>query len=500
MGALLLATLAVAAGEVATAPAAERSGPDIFAVIVGNNASDGGELADLRYADDDAARYHELLSIAGGQVELLSVLDADTQRLHPGVAERARVPRREVLLGALRRTFDAIRDAERSGRRTAFYFVYVGHGSIGPDGEGQMHLVGGRFSRSDFFQQVLAESPASVNHVIIDACNAYLMVARRGDTSAVDAALDRFLAREDLAEYPNTGVLVSTSEATEVHEWSRFSAGVFSHEVRSALVGGADVDGDGRATYAEVRAFIAAANARIDNPKARLEIHAAPPRINLREPIFDRAWAPHAPTLRIPGQMAGRYFVEDTRGVRYADFHSSPDFTITLTLVPQELYYLRSDTQEIRIPTSVLQSASATDLPAHPISLAMRGSESDEFRRNLFALPFGPAYFEGYRASLPDPRSRARAEALKPEPRGLSGKRIAALSVLGAGAASLVASLVVGLGVQDLRDQYARAVGDDEDIAGLEGQIEGRVLATNVLLGAGIGLVVTGATLWLWPE
>jgi hypothetical protein len=500
MGAPLLAALALAAGATVPAPPAQRSGPDIFAVIVGNNASDGSELADLRYADDDAARYHELLSMAGGNVEILSVLDADTQRIHPEVAERARVPRRDVLLGALTRTFDAIRAAERAGRRTAFYFVYVGHGSIGPDGEGQMHLVGGRFTRSDLFQQVLAESPASVNHVIIDACNAYLMVARRGDTATVDAALDQFLAREDLSEYPNTGVLVSTSEATEVHEWSRFSAGVFSHEVRSALVGGADVDGDGRATYAEVRAFIAAANARIDNPKARLEVYAAAPRINLREPIFDRAWAPDAPTVRVPDQMAGRYFVEDTRGVRYADFNSSPDFTVTLTLVPQELYYLRSDGLEIRVPTGVLQAANAADLAAQPITLAMRGSESDAFRRNLFALPFGPAYFEGYRASLPDPRSRARIEAAQPERRGLSAKRVAALSVAGAGAASLVASLVVGLGVQDLRDQHARAIGDDDDIADLEGRIEDRVLATNLLLGAGIGLVVTGATLWLWPE
>jgi hypothetical protein len=494
----MIATLLLASALASPAPA----DPAIFAVIVGNNASDGGELADLRYADDDAARYHELLSMTGGQVEILSVLDADTQRVHPEVAERARVPRRDVLIETLDRTFEAVRDAERAGRRTSFYFVYVGHGSIGADGEGQMHLVGGRFSRSDLFQQVLAKSPATVNHVIIDACNAYLMVARRGDAVDVDVALDQFLAREDLSEYPNTGVLVSTSEATEVHEWSRFSAGVFSHEVRSALVGGADVDGDGRATYAEVRAFIAAANARIDNPKARLEVYAAAPRVNLREPIFDRAWAPKAATLRIPDQMAGRYFVEDGRGVRYADFHSSPDFAVTLTLVPRELYYLRSDDLEIRVPAGVLKTADASALPSQPIALAMRGSESDEFRRNLFALPFGRAYFEGYRASLPSPGGRSRAEALQPpaERGGLSGKRVAALTVAGAGAASLVASLVVGLGVQDLRDQYARAVGDGDDLARLEGQIDDRVLATNLLLGAGIGLVVTGATLWLWPE
>jgi len=487
---------------VAPTPVLDARTPDTFAVIVGNNASDGGELADLRYADDDAARYDELLSLTGARVELLSVLDADTQRIHPEVARKARVPRRDELADALKRSFEAIRRAREAGRRTVFYFVYVGHGSIGPDGEGQMHLVGGRFSRSDLFQRVLAKSPATINHVIIDACNAYLMVARRGDGDVVDAALDRFLAREDLSEYPNTGVLVSTSEATEVHEWSRFSAGIFSHEVRSALAGGSDVDGDGRATYAEVRAFIAAANARIDNPKARLRVYASPPRLHLDEPIFDRAWAPDAPTLRVPDDMAGRYFVEDERGVRYADFHSSPSFEVTLALVPRKMYFLRSQGLEIRIPTGVLRSADAADLPHAPISLAMRGSESDEFRRNLFALPFGPAYFEGYRASLPDTRFRGRVEARTSAPpsRGLSTKRIAGLGVAGAGVASLVASLVVGLGVDGLKDDLERAVGDEDEIAGLQSRIDDRVLATHVLLGAGLGLVVTGATLWLWPE
>lgn len=484
------------------APPPSTDRPALFAVIVGNNASDGGELPDLRYADDDAARYHELLSMAGAQIELLSVLDQDTQRLHPEVAARARVPNRRELSVALDTTFEAIRAASRAGRRTVLYFVYVGHGSIGRDGEGQMHLVGGRFSRSDLFQEIVSRSPATVNHLIIDACNAYLMVARRGGLSeaAVDAALERFLAREDLSEYPNTGVLVSTTEATEVHEWSRFSAGIFSHEVRSALVGAADVDDDGRAGYDEVRAFIAAANARIENPKARLEVHAAPPRVHLNEPLFDQAWADDAPKLRIPAEMAGRWWVEDDRGVRYADFHSSPESSVTLALSPQrDLYYLRNDAHVRRVPTGVLQSADAARLEREPLTLAQRGSESDQFRRHLFSLPFGPAYFEGYRASLPDPGSRVRTLRSEPERPGLSGTRIAGLAVGGAGAASLIASLVVGLSVDGLRDQHARAVGDDDDIDDLEGQIDDRVLATNLLLGAGVGLVVTGVTLWLWP-
>jgi hypothetical protein len=492
----VIAPVLLAALSAAAPPPVED--PAVFAVIIGNNASDGGELRDLRFADDDAARYYELFSLTGGRVELLSVLDADTQRLHPEVAAVARVPREDELSAVLDGVFEEIRQVRAAGRRTVFHFIYVGHGSVGRDGEGQMHLVGGRFSRSDLFQKVISRSPATVNHVIIDACNAYLMVARRGSEADVDAALEQFLAREDLAAFPNTGVLLSTSEAAEVHEWSRFSAGIFSHEVRSALAGGSDVDRDGRATYDEVRAFIAAANARIDNPRARLEVHAAPPRVDLRAPLFDRAWT-RAQEVKIPAEMAGRYYLEDSRGVRYADFHSSPDLSLVFTLVPQDLYFLRGEDFELRLPTSVAKRVDASTLEPRPLTIAMRGSESETFQKYLFALPFGPSYFEGYRASLPGPNA-VRAPVEPAPRRGLSGRQVAGIVVAGTGAASLIASLVVGLSVGALEAEYGEAVGSDDDIDDLEGQIDDRVLVTNVLLGAGIGLAVTGATLILWPD
>lgn len=491
MNALLLLPLLVASAT------AER--PDVFAVIVGNNASNGGELADLSFADDDAARYFELFSLTGGRVEILSVLDADTQLLHPQVASKARAPRRDELERALDTTFDAIRQARSAGRRTAFYFIYVGHGSVGADGEGQMHLLGGRFSRSDLFQRVVSRSPATVNHLIIDACNAYLMVARRGVDTSDEVALSRFLAREDLSAFPNTGVLVSTSEAAEVHEWSRFAAGIFSHEVRSALIGASDVDADGRATYDEVRAFIAAANARIENPRARLEIYAAAPRLNLREPIFDRAWVTSAITLQVPSKLSGRYYVEDGRGVRYADFHSSSEFDLTLTLVPRDLYFLRGEAFEMRIPAAVMRTVDAATLSQEPLTLAARGSESATFQRHLFALPFGPSYFEGYRASIASDAPSSRAFAVV-DREGLSGRQIAGISVAGAGVASLFASLVLELSTSALRTDFERAVGSDADIDDLEDQVEDRALARDVLLGAGVGLLVTGATLVFWPN
>src|SRR5206468_464674 len=122
---------------------------------------------------------------------------------------------------------EARRDAE-AGRRVVFYFIFSGHGDVSADGIGYVHLLDGPWTRSDLFEEVLARSPAAVNHVIIDACNAYYLVARRGGQAAPagdNSLLVRdFLNREHLAAFPNTGVLLSTSRAAEVHEWGRIEA------------------------------------------------------------------------------------------------------------------------------------------------------------------------------------------------------------------------------------------------------------------------------------
>jgi hypothetical protein len=475
--------------------------PAVFAVIVAHNQSSDGSLGALAYADDDGARYAELLGLATEQVTLLSVLDPATQRLHPAAARSARAPTRAELLSALGRTFERVAAARDAGRRTVFYFVYVGHGSIGEDGEGTMHLVDGRFTRADLFQEVLARSPAAINHVVIDACHAYFMVARRGgDATPMEAALQSFLQKEGLDAYPNTGVLLSTSKAKEVHEWSRFGAGIFSHEVRSALVGAADVDGDGRVTYGETRAFIAAANARVDNPMARLEVYARPPAIHLDEPLFDGAWAEAAPRLVVPGGRAGRWYLEDERGVRYADFHSAPEERLALTLVPQPRYYLRNDTTELEIRLDVVQRADAGELAPQPLALAMRGAEDATFQRDLFALAFGRAYYEGYRSASPLPEPAVTAAMPAPAASGLGGRRWAAVGLGGAGVAALATGVGLWLAADGKADRYQAFIGDDDDLEELGASAQDYTTASRVLVGVGGGLVAAATALWLWPE
>ncbi len=480
----------------ATQAAAEV--PQTFAVIVAHNQSADGSLAPLQYADDDGARYAELLGLSAQHVTLLSVMDPNTQSLHPKLAAQALVPSRSELEAALKETFEAVEAAKAAGQRTVFYFIYVGHGSVGEDGEGAMHLADGRFSRADLFQEVLAKSPATINHVIIDACHAYLMVARRGSTGATETALRSFLKKEGLSAYPNTGVLLSTSRAKEVHEWSRFSAGIFSHEVRSAMIGAADVNGDGAVTYAETQAFVAAANARVDNPQARLEVFASPPAVHLAEPLFSKAWTRNAPRLKIPASQAGRWYLEDERGVRYADFNSAPTETLTLTLVPQPRYFLRNGDRELEIPLGVQAQIDASKLKPRPVALAMRGSEAVTFQRDLFALPFGQAYYEGYRAAAPAPL--ASAEVWRPQPNPANkNQRWIALGLGGAGAATLATGLGLAWFAQNQAGNYKTFIGDDEELRSLESNANSATNASRVLLGTGGGLLASALIIYLWP-
>ncbi|MBN2360272.1 MAG: caspase family protein, partial [Deltaproteobacteria bacterium] len=271
----------------ATAPAASAR----FALIIGSNQSPKPELPALRHADDDAAKYYELFAQLG-EARLLTVLDDASQASFGGLADRSLVPSRANLQTALDQLLAGVAAARQQGSKTAFYFIYSGHGDVGPGMQGLLYLGSEKFSRRDLYQQVIARSTADYNHVVIDACNAYFMVERRGDYRPDEAGADHgglvqdLLAAEDLRNHPNTGVMLSTSDEADSHEWSRFGSGLFSHEVRSGLLGGADLDQDGSVGYDELAAYLAAANSKVDNPKAKIHYYAAAPAKNRREPLL----------------------------------------------------------------------------------------------------------------------------------------------------------------------------------------------------------------------
>ena len=390
-----------------------------YAVIVAHAGDEGGELTPLEYADDDGARYHELFSQLADDVRLYTVLDPASQQLHPEVAKLARIPRRAEVLRGIAEAFERIRIDAAAGHETVFYFVLVGHGTISDGGEGTVALLDGAFSRTDLFQQVLARSPATTNHVIVDACNAYYLVHRRGDGTGPprQAAVQAFVAREDLARYPNTGILLSTSSEKDTHEWSAYRAGVFSHELRLALAGGADVNGDGVIAYSEVAAFLGAANQHVTT-QARVEVFARPPAADVARPLVDLRAARFTHWLQVPKGPASRIYLEDRRGVRYLDAHIGGKHPVVFGLVPSTHYFVRTadGTREVKITLARRTRIELDRRAMKPSAITARGAVEQSFRLHLYAEPFDADYYRGFVAAQGTPPVALDARRWRPGP------------------------------------------------------------------------------------
>lgn len=390
---LLLATAASAAPERV-----------FYTLIIANNVGTEPTQAPLRFADDDGARYYELLSPRSRETVLLSVLDAETQASHPGLAARAAPPTRTALREALERLNPKMAEDKARGRMPVLYFVFTGHGQRGAAGEGAVSLLDGAFTRTDLYTQVLAPSQASLIHLIVDACDSYFFVHSRGalpiGPARLEAVREHLNARE-LSRYPHVGAVLSTSREQESHEWSAIRSGVFSHQVLSALSGAADVNADGRVEYSELQAFIASANQGVNDVRGRLEVSIHPPALDRSVALVDLGMRAGLGFLLLPAGLEGRLWVEDARGVRVAELNKERERSLVLGLPPAPGYFLRAKGREA--PFRFVREGAVVDagsLAWREQSVASRGAMEDAFRDRLFLVPFGPRFYEGYMASL----------------------------------------------------------------------------------------------------
>jgi hypothetical protein len=388
-----------------------------YAVVVAQNRSLDPGVKPLQYADDDGVRTWELLSLYAEHASIFAVLDEDTARLHPEAARRAEVPERVAILARLARYNQMMaRDRER-GDEPELFFVYAGHGDVDAGGQGYINLHDGKMTRSELYREVIAPSRARFLHVVIDACRSYFMVSARGRRPWVDDAVpagedrsDRriqaFLEAEKLERYPQTGVVVATSGDQETHEWSRYRGGILSHELRSALTGAADVNGDGKVEYSEARAFVAAANARVKLPQARIDVFARPPALDRNRPLVDLRRALRKGRTRLlhfGPKLAGRFHIEDDRGVRYADLNKEPGSSFDVLLQAHRAYFVRrDDLEETEIRPSRRARVDLGRASWAPVALAARGAVEQTFRVNLYQVPYGPRFYEGYVAKSGD--------------------------------------------------------------------------------------------------
>jgi hypothetical protein len=412
---VLLASLsALAAPTVST----EQDAPVVRrALVVAYNGSDAPGMPPLRFADDDGVRWAETLRRLGVDVVLLTVPDADTAQTERSRLAGVRAPTLAALDEAVSTLARRNASDHAAGRTVDFLFVYVGHGRTGEAGRAYLTLADGQLDQEGLYGRVVERLGADYVHLLVDACHAAGVVGSRGGDPLVLRRLQRALEQERLAGHPRVGAIFAESDEGETHEWSRLRAGVFSHAARSALLGGADVNGDGRVEYSELDAFVASVIRGVKSPRARLAVRTFPPALDPTRALVGPA--PEGPRLRLPASPVGaRVSVEDTLGVRLADAHRTAGEALVLALPEREAYWLRLPGGEARVRRADLD-ASRLPEPGPP-EVARRGAAEESLLQGLFALPFGRDFYEGYVTSAGVPAVDFTAPAPVPEPVGTS--------------------------------------------------------------------------------
>lgn len=389
-----------------------RDRVQLFALVIGHNGTSAPDQAPLRFADDDAVNLAVLLRELGADVELMTAPDRDTQALLPQMTRLAQRPSLPALLEAHRRLVERMYAARRANPDPVEFLIYYsGHGDVGPDGQGFLTLDGGKLTRHHLFETLLGKSPADFNHLVVDACQSEDFVLSRGREWKRDRAgaaharsVREYLDEHHLGSFPNTGVILATSADQQTHEWKRYRGGVFSHELRSGLRGGADLNGDGRIEYSELGAFVSAANSGVRDPRARLDVVVRPPRVDERRPILRHEAIASRRVLYFPAGDGHHYVIEDGRGVRLADLRRSPEGPGYLRLPDGEVFVYRNaghesgtaTTEESRIDPGAIGVIRVAQLGFRDVDQASRGALDQAFRKGLFTVPFGAGYYSGY--------------------------------------------------------------------------------------------------------
>ncbi|HPS30285.1 MAG TPA: caspase family protein [bacterium] len=381
--------------------------PKRFVVIVGVNSSPANSsLEPLNFADDDAAKYFVIMKRYSEKTYLLTTPDSDTQKRFPQISGYAVVPSKDNLKNYLSKIYNEIAEVKKKGFSTDLMFIYSGHGIFLDDKEGALTLSDGVISRTELYDYVIKKSPADFNHLIIDSCNSYYMVNQRGgkeewkkqSTGVVRSdAVRNFFSGYDLSSYPNTGVVLSTSSEADSHEWNRIRSGVFSHELLSGIIGAADVNEDGKIEYSEIKAFLDAANLKVNDTKEKLSIFVKPPAQDQRRALFILDGVSQSAILKIPRNIKGRFFIENSLGTRYFDMNKTDEQSVSIMLVPEKLYYLVDNTNFLvyKIENASHGEIFFSRLKAEKEGVKSKGISDDRLKAALFAQPYGISFYKG---------------------------------------------------------------------------------------------------------
>lgn len=452
-----------------------------MALVIGNNASPPNSpgVPHLRYADDDALATHLLLRQAGVDSRLLASFDRDTRALHRdstplGPPTRAQVHR---ALGELRLSVDR---EKRQGRRVEFLFYFSGHGDVS-EGEGFVSLEDDAFTRSDL-HALLRSVGADRNHVIVDACRSYFLVFDRGTLER-----ERYTGvappERVPADLQDTGFVLSTSSARDSHEWARYQGGILSHQLRSALRGAADTNGDAQVSYRELSAFLRVANQAIANPQLRPDFTVRPSQGSGDEAIL--SWRERQPDLSIPKSDLGHFYVETRQGVRLLDAHPALDQPLSLWLGQRRPLFVRLADESLEYSLTDGSPTSLAGLEPSAPALQQRGAR-DLALADLFKLPFSR---RDVAASVLQSPSGNRGRRVAPEERERDAIRSAAgWAVLASGLTAAALGIRVALVATNARGK--------DQLRASEANRQLDTVRAPLLVAS--GLTAAFGSVWMW--
>jgi hypothetical protein len=370
-----------------------------FAIVVGYNKSANPKLKDLRYGDDDAVQNAQLMTQFGAKVDILTELDADSSVIYEK-SQSYLAPTLKNLSDSFAAMNREMKRAKAEGHRPVLYFFFSGHGDVERN-EGIVYFKDGKLKRSELIR-FLKNSEAFSNHIIIDACKSYFMVFSRGAGGKRKRIDMKFsFGNEELPA--NTGVLLSTSSMTESHEWEAYQGGIFTHELRSAMRGAADLDQNRTISYREASAFIWNANSTIRNKKYRPNFFAYQPASEEAASLgLISSQLVKKPIMTIGPQLSGHFYIEDRMGVRFADLHTSGGTELSIVLPPQRpLYLRRSESNEEMMLTAEIENIRIERPHWQTRTVAARGAEHEAFSL-LFSQPFTMASVASFQKDLID--------------------------------------------------------------------------------------------------
>ncbi|WP_437925675.1 caspase family protein [Sorangium sp. So ce291] len=336
--AALAAPAVVACGLVVASAAPAEARVERFAVLIGNNAGDKGEV-ELRYAEDDAAKMHDVLKDLGGfppaNLVLLRSEGADTVR------------RTLITMN------DRVRAAMSSPDTDVLYLVYYsGHA----DGNA-LHLGPAPLSLTEF-EQLVRGSAASARLLIVDSCRSGALTRAKGGTSAPPFVirLDQRLAGQGMV------TLASSSGNEDAQESDELKGSFFTHALVSGLLGTADVDRDGavsleeayRHAYESTLRATSRTWAGAQHPTFRYDLRGQGKLVLTELPVH----ASLRGVLRFPGGRSYLVMRDSSEGPVAAEVGAS-DATRTLSLRPGR-YFVRGRGPDFLLEGSVEAEAGKT--------------------------------------------------------------------------------------------------------------------------------------------